>query len=387
MENKDYKKYNNTKLAIGISKAVISFVLILLFVSLSYSTVLVKYLSEYFSDQYILLLVFTAVTGIVASILFAPVNFYTEFYIEHKYKLSNQTFFKWILEDLKGLLVSLVIGIPILLFFFYSLNQFGSLWWLPFAMGMFIISVILGRIAPVLILPLFYKITPLEDKELKERIRNLAKEAGMKIENIFKFDMSKNTKKANAAFTGLGKSKRVLLGDTLLDNFSKDEIETVIAHEFGHYKKKHIVKNIIIGTVQSFATLFLIALLYENSLAWFGFNSIIQIEALPLLTLWGMIIGLIQSPLGSILSRKFEYEADEYAVTTTGKPAAFISTLNKLTDQNLADKDPHPFVEWFFYSHPSIKNRVNALRKFVDKSPALSFSEAGMQEFNIKGSE
>jgi STE24 endopeptidase len=374
MENKDYKKYNNTKLIISIAKAVISFILILLFVALGYSTELVKYLSEYFTNQYVVLLVFTAVTGIAASILFAPVNFYTEFYLEHKYKLSNQTFFKWILENLKELLVSLVIGVPILLFFFYSLNQFGSLWWLPFAIGMFLISVVLGKVAPVLILPLFYKVTPLEDEELKERIKILAKNAGLKIENIFKFDMSKNTKKANAAFTGLGKSKRVLLGDTLLDNYSKDEIETVIAHELGHYKKKHIVKNIIIGTASSFLTLFLIAYLYENSLAWFGFNSIIQIEALPLLTLWGMLIGVIQSPLSSFLSRKFEYEADEYAVTASGKPDAFVSTLNKLTEQNLADKDPHPFVEWFFYSHPSIKNRITALKKFVGQS-GLTFSE------------
>lgn len=375
MDNKDYKKYNNTKLIIGITKAVISFILVGLFVTLNYSTSLVVYLSQYFDNNYLLLLAFTAVTGTSISILFAPVNFYTEFYLEHKYKLSNQTFFKWILENLKGLLVSLVIGVPIILFFFYLLNEFGSLWWLPFAIGMFIISVVLGRIAPVLILPLFYKITPIEDEDLKARIKNLAKEAGMKIENVFKFDMSKNTKKANAAFTGLGKSKRVLLGDTLLDNYSKDEIETVIAHELGHYKKKHIIKNIIIGTVSSFLTLFLIAFLYEKSLAWFDFNSITQIEALPLLTLWGMLIGVIQSPLSNILSRKYEYEADEYAVTATEKPDAFISTLYKLTDQNLADKDPHPFIEWFFYSHPSIKNRVNAISTFVKESN-LSFSES-----------
>ncbi len=368
----DYKKYNNIKLAIGIGKGIISFILIFLFVALGYSSILVNYLSGYFSNSYLLFIAFVFITGGATSILFAPVNYYAEFYLEHKYNLSNQTFLKYIIEHLKGLLISIVIGVPILIFFFYVLNEFGSLWWLPLAIGLFIISVVLGRIAPVLILPIFYKITPIDNEDLKSRIERLAKDAGIKVQNVYKFDMSKNTKKANAAFTGLGKSKRILLGDTLLDNYSQDEIETVIAHEMGHYKKKHIIKNIIIGTVSSFLTLFLIAFLYENTIALLSFKSITEIEALPILSLWGAVIGLIQSPFGNILSRKFEYEADEYAVTATSKPGPYISTLKKLTEQNLADKDPHPFVEWFFYSHPSIKNRINALKKFVND---LSFTQ------------
>jgi STE24 endopeptidase len=200
---------------------------------------------------------------------------------------------------------------------------------------------------------------------LKKRITGIAEDAGIKVENVFKFNMSKNTKKANAAFTGLGKSKRILLGDTLLDNYSNDEIETVVAHELGHYKKKHIIKNILISTAASFGTLFVIAYLYNISLGWFGFTRIQDVAALPILSVWAMMIGLIETPLSNILSRRFEYEADEYAVTVTGKASAFISTLNKLTDQNLGDKNPHPFVEWFFYSHPSITNRENAIREYI----------------------
>ncbi len=128
----------------------------------------------------------------------------------------------------------------------------------------------------------------------------------------------------------LGKTKRIILGDTLLDNYTEDEIETVIAHELGHFKKKHIIKNITIGTVSSFLTLYLIALLYQNSLSWFGFSGITQVAALPLLALWSMLIGLIQSPIGNILSRKFEYEADEYAVDETRNPLAFKNTLDKI---------------------------------------------------------
>jgi STE24 endopeptidase len=364
----NYKKYNNTKLAIGIGRTFVTFILILLFISTGLSSELEVWLSGFSSDSYIILIMFVAVTGIVSGILFFPVNFYSQYILEHKYNLSNQTIVRWLWENIKGLLLSLVIGVPVLLMFYYTMNVYGSLWWLPFAIFLFVVSVLLARIVPVLILPLFYKLTPYDNESLKERIQKLSEDAGIRLQNIYRFDMSKNTKKANAAFTGIGKSKRILLGDTLIESYSDDEIETVIAHELGHYKKKHIIKNMIRGTLLSFLTLFLISTLYEISLSWFGFTSIVQIAALPLLVLWSMLIGLIESPIGSAISRKYEYEADEYAVDVTRKPDAFISTLNKLTEQNLADKEPHPFIEWYFYSHPSIKNRVEALKKYsMDK--------------------
>ena len=134
------------------------------------------------------------------------------------------------------------------------------------------------------------------------------------------------------------------------------------------------VKNLIFGTISSFLTFFIISLLYKNSLSWFDFDSITKVAALPLLSLWAMIIGLIQSPIGNILSRKYEYEADRYAIESTLKPESFIKTLNKLTDQNLGDREPHQFVEWFFYSHPSIKNRINAIKNFVNEKGIVEFS-------------
>jgi STE24 endopeptidase len=357
------KKYNNIKLAVAIAKGITSFILILLFVASGLSLTLQHYLEGFISNSYLLFIAFIIVTGAAAGIIFFPVNYYTEFYLEHKYNLSNQTFLKWIWENTKTLLVSGAISIPVLLIFFYSLNKFNLLWWLPFAIILFVISVILARIVPVFILPIFYKIVPVENVDLINRIRALAGGAGIKVENVYKFNLSKNTKKANAAFTGIGKSKRILLGDTLLESYSADEIETVIAHELGHYKRKHIIKNILIGTASSFLTLFLIAYLYNLSLSWFGFTTVVQIAAIPLLSLWAMIISLILNPLSNMLSRKFEYEADEYAIHSTNKKEAFIATLEKLTDQNLGDREPHPLVEWFFYSHPSIKNRVAALKR------------------------
>jgi len=362
----DSKKYNNTKLALSIFDTIAGFILIYLFVALSWSIKLEDYIRSYISLDYLVFIIFIVVIGVAGSIIFFPMNFYSGYILEHKYKLSNQNLFQYFLEKAKGLLVSAVIGIPILLLFFWVLREYGTNWWLPFAVLMFFISVVLSQIFPVFILPLFYKIKPIENESLKSRISELADNAKLKVENVYSFDMSKNTKKANAAFTGLGKTKRIILGDTLLDSYSENEIETVIAHEVGHYKHKHITKNIIIGTLSSFITLFLIAKLYELSLSWFGFESVTQISALPLLTLWSILIGLVTTPLGNILSRKFEYEADRYAIDATRKPVSFINTLEKLTEQNLGDKEPHPFVEWFFYSHPSINNRISAIKKYSE---------------------
>ena len=361
LNNTQAKKYSNTKLIIGIAEAVISFVLLLLFIIFNLSLQLEIYIRNFISNDYLSLLIFIITLSFISLIIFSPFNFYTGFYLEHKYNLSNQTFWKWILEGLKGSLVGAVIGIPLLFLFYYTLKSFGIIWWLPFGALMFIVSVILAQIVPIIILPIFYKITPIDNESLRERIVNLSKDAGLNVQNVYKFNMSKNTKKANAAFTGLGKTKRILLGDTLLDNYTEDEIETVIAHELGHHKKKHIIKNIFIGTVFSFLTFYLIAQLHKESLSWFGFSEITQIASLPLLFLWGAIIGLVQTPISNYISRKFEYEADNYAVISTNKKEAFIQTLEKLTDQNLGDREPHPLVEWFFYSHPSIKNRTNNL--------------------------
>ncbi len=372
------KKYNNVKLTISVSEAVLIFILTFLFLYLGYSKRLADYLYTFTESDYLVLILFSIITGLSVSIIFFPLNFYSSYILEHKYNLSNQTLLKYFTEGIKSTIVSGFIGLPILILFYFILKEFGDNWWLVFAVALFFISVILSQIFPIVIFPIFYKVKSIENEELKERIKTLADNAGLKVQDVYAFDMSKNTKKANAAFTGLGKTKRIILGDTLLSSHSKDEIETVIAHELGHYKKKHILKNIIIGTVNSFVLFFLISVLYKLSLFRFGFSSITEIAALPLLTLWAMLIGLIQTPIGNMLSRKFEFEADQYAVKVTNKPASFIQCLKKLTEQNLGDKEPHPFVEWFFYSHPSIRKRIEAIEKFAQKNKIIE--ETHLQE-------
>ncbi len=208
----DSKRYNNIKLAVGITESVLTFILIYIFVISGLSLSLVEYLSTFISNNYLQFLCFVAITAAAMGIIFLPFSYYSGFYLEHKYNLSNQTFLKWIWENVKGMLVSAIIGLPLLLFFFFVINKYGEWWWLPLAIGLFFFSVILARLVPIIILPIFYKVTPLENENLRSKIENLANKAGMKVQNIYSFNMSKNTKKANAAFTGLGKTKRIFAG-------------------------------------------------------------------------------------------------------------------------------------------------------------------------------
>jgi len=265
---------------------------------------------------------------------------------------------------MKGLAVGLVLGIPLLLAFYYILRNFGNNWWLVLGIFIFFFSVIIGRIAPVLIMPLFYKFKPIENESLKRRISDLCEKANVKIKGIFVFDMSKNTKKANAAFTGLGKSKRIILGDTLIEKFSEEEIEVVFAHEIGHYKKKHIYKLMTFSTIMTFAGLYITSVLYSNSLAYFKFNSIYEIAALPLMALLLSLYGLITTPISNFLSRKYEWQADTFALDTSLNREAFISSMEKLAVHNLADKTPNKIIEFLFHSHPSLSKRIEFAKSY-----------------------
>jgi STE24 endopeptidase len=186
--------------------------------------------------------------------------------------------------------------------------------------------------------------------------------------------MSKTTKKANAAFTGMGKTKRIILGDTLLETFTDDEIETVFAHELGHYKKGHIRKNILFSLVATFAGLFIMSKIYLWLLPLFGFHNPWEIGALPLLALIAAVFSFFTSPIGAGLSRKFEFEADRFALDTTKDIASYRSTMLKLSDQNLSNEEPNKLVEFWTYSHPSIKRRIESAGKYFDECLAVADS-------------
>ena len=358
------KKYSKTHQILSLTGSIIFYAVLIILVFTGLSKSILALSHSYTSNDYIALLIFLGIIGIAESIINFPLNFYSGYILEHKYDLSNQTLSKYFLEKLKGMILGLVIGIPVMFAFYYILSAFGDNWWLVLGIFMFIVSVILGRLAPTLIMPLFYKFKPIENEGIKNRILELCKKTGVKIQGIFTFDMSKNTKKANAAFTGMGKSRRIILGDTLMNNFSESEIETVFAHEVGHYTKRHILKLMTVSTIMTFLGLFITAKLYEASLGYFGFTSVSDIAALPLLFLYLSLYGLITTPITNIQSRKYEWEADTFALQTTKDKGAFISAMEKLADQNLADKSPNKIIEYLFHSHPSLEKRIQFARDF-----------------------
>ncbi len=352
------KRYSRTKLVTAIASTLLSFAFLFVLVALGITTHLESWARSLVANDYAALLIFAGAIGVLHGFLTTPIGCYSSYYLEHKYKLSNQSLKGWAWERLKGMFVSLPIALPVLLFLYFCILQYQDWWWLPVSGALVFLSVVMARLAPVLIFPLFYTFTPLESESLRQRIQDLCSHAGVPVRGIFSFNLSKNTKKANAAFTGVGKAKRIILGDTLLAGFSEEEIEAVFAHELGHYKHRHLLIGILLSTLSTVLGLFLTALLFEQSLGVFGFVSINQLAALPLLALWLSLFGLVTTPLGNMLSRYFERVADRYAVHTIGTPVPFVSALRKLAVTNLAHPDPHPLVEFFFYSHPSIAKRI-----------------------------
>ncbi len=300
------KAYNRIKLTTGIASAVLSFVVLLLLVLSGATRSLEGWVQSWVGNAYLAVLVYSFALAVVQLVVTLPLGFYSGYYVEHKYHLSNQTVGWWAWEHLKGVLVSLPLAAGVILLLYYCLNTYSALWWLPVSLGLIVLSVLLARLAPVLILPLFYKLTPLPDSPLKDRIMDLCRTSDVRIVGIFRFNLSKNTRKANAAFTGIGRAKRIIIGDTLLDGFTDEEVETVFAHELGHYTLHHLRTGILISMVSTFVGLYVTAQLYSWSVHALGFLSLTELAALPLLALWLSVFGLATSPLGNLISRLHE---------------------------------------------------------------------------------
>jgi len=289
-----------------------------------------------------------------------PLGYYSGYILPHRYDLSNQSLGEWFLDQAKGVLVGGILGLVVIEIVYFVLRVSPDLWWLWTGLILLLFNVILANLAPVLLMPLFFKFTPLEEEhsQLVARLMNLADRAGTKVRGIYKFDMSRRTKAANAAVTGLGNTRRILLGDTLIDEFSDDEIETVLAHELAHQVHRDIPIGILVESVITLGGLFLAALVLDWSVAALGFNSISDVAAMPLLGLVMGLYGLIIMPLGNAFSRRREVKADQYALEMTGNGAAYASALTRLANQNLAETDPEPWVEYLLYSHPALEKRI-----------------------------
>jgi STE24 endopeptidase len=301
-------------------------------------------------------------------LLTLPFDFWSGFILEHRYQLSNQTFRGWVWKRIKGYLVGGPLGLALLLGLYALLWWSGPWWWLWATAGWLAVTLLLGRLLPVLILPLFYKVTRLDDPPLLDRLRRLTEGTGLGVEGVYRLDLSAETKKANAALAGLGRARRVLLGDTLLQEFTPEEIEVVFAHEVGHHVHRHLLKAVAGSVLVSAAGLWLCDVILRRSAVALGYPAFDAPAALPLLLLVLTVFGLLLGPVQNALSRFFEHQADRYALERTGRPDAYRSAFRKLARMNKADPDPHPVVVWLFDDHPPIRQRLATADRFSTSS-------------------
>jgi len=318
-------------------------------------------------SDWLIIALYIAIFGGVYSLLTMPLGYYSGFVLPHRFGQSNQSLKDWIVDRIKGLAIGAPLGLLMLELLYLALRLTGELWWLYAAGGLLLFNVILSNLAPVLIMPLFNKYVPLGDehKDLEERLLNLAKRANTKVQGVFKFDMSKRTKAANAALTGIGNTRRIILGDTLINEFTPDEIETVLAHELGHHVHKDIPFLIISGTLLVTIGLFIASQALNYAVNFFSFASAADVAAFPALSLILGAYGLLTQPLENALSRWRENMADDYALSSTGKHEAFASAFTRLANQNLGEIDPEKWVVFMFYSHPPLGERIAKARKFT----------------------
>ena len=363
---KQAKEYARIRRRLWLVDTIFGALYALAWLFFGWAVALRNWLGTFTSNEWLLVALFVAVFGGIYSIITLPLNYYGGFVLPHRFGQSNQTFKDWVIDQLKGLAIGAPLSLILLELLYLALRVTGDLWWLWAAAGMLVFTVLLSNLAPILIAPIFNKYIPLGDehKELAERLLALARRANTKVRGVFKFDMSKRTKSANAALTGIGNTRRIVLGDTLINEFSTDEIETVLAHELGHHVNRDIPLLITFGALSTTLSLYLASLALNWAIDFFGFTSPADIAAFPALSLIFGAYGLITMPIGNAVSRWREKMADDYALQATGKNEAFASAFTRLANQNLGEIDPEKWVVFMFYSHPPLGERIEKARNW-----------------------
>lgn len=302
--------------------------------------------------------------GGAAFLINLPLDYYSGFVLPHRYGLSVQSLSGWIEDTVKGSGISAGLGLLAVQVVYAFLGAAGSAWWLWSGISLLAATVLLAAIQPIVLMPLFYKIRPLgeADQFTVERLTRLAAKAGVRVRGVFSFDMSRRTKAANAALAGLGRTRRILLGDTLLQNFSPDEVETVLAHELGHHVHRDIPLGILIQASFQFGAFYVAGVVMKGAVSWLGLRGIEDPAGMPVLALTLGALGLLVLPLANAYSRWRESMADEFALRLSQKPGAFASAMTRLANQNLADADPEPWVVWLLHSHPPLRERIARAR-------------------------
>jgi STE24 endopeptidase len=310
-------------------------------------------------------LVFFASLGVITNLFHIPFDLYDTFVIESRYGFNTKTFRLWLLDLLKSLALSALLSGFLLGLLLSLIIHGGKAWWFWAWVLLGMVELLIIWLYPVILAPLFNKFEPLANPELVQRIGKLMEKVGLRVKGVFQMDASKRSKHTNAYFTGLGKSKRIVVFDTLLQSHSSDEIEAVLAHEVGHWKKRHVLKQLVLVEGLSLIGFYLLAQLLHWSLMYetFGFRELFPYVGLLLVGALFNPPGYFAQPLGSFFSRRLEREADDFALELlpTGEPLA--KALKRLAADNLSNLTPHPLYAWFYYSHPPIAERISRLKK------------------------
>lgn len=313
---------------------------------------------------------FLFLAGLALSLLELPLAAYAQFKLEERFGFNTTTVKTWLMDRMKGLVLSLLLAFPVLLLVLKLIEWTGVFWWVWAAAMVALVQLLILLIAPAVILPLFNRFTPLPAGSLRDRLNALARRTDFPIQNIEVMDGSKRSRHSNAFFTGFGKFRKIALFDTLVAQLSESELEAVLAHEIGHFKKRHIHKLLAISLVGLVAAFALVAWLARQEWFYraFGFTEDPAITAAgmaPALLLFGLLAGTVTfwlSPISHLWSRRFEFEADAFARATMGGSESLIQALRKLSENNLSNLTPHPIYSGFYYSHPTLLERERALR-------------------------
>ncbi len=287
-----------------------------------------------------------------------PFTVYRTFLLDRKYGLTSEPFGAWFRDHLKALALGLGLAELAALALYQSMRIAGNAWWVAAAVLFAAAGVLLSQLAPVVLMPLFYRFRPLERESLRERLLVLSRRAGVRVLGVFEWGLGEKTTRANAALTGAGPTRRILLSDTLLQHYSDDEIEVILAHEMAHHVHHDLWTALALETV-----VVAVALLIAHGFVALAGYRLGDVAALPLLVLAAGAVSVALAPLGLAWSRHNERRADRFALKLTGRPDAFVSAMRRLSAQNLAEPDPSRPVRWFFHTHPTIDERIAAARE------------------------
>jgi STE24 endopeptidase len=313
---------------------------------------------------------FLFITGVALSIVNLPFAWYAQFNLEGRFGFNTTTVKTWVIDRVKGLSLAVLLGYPVLALVLKVIEWTGPAWWLWAAAVVITFQLILLLIAPSVIMPLFNKFTPLLEESLRERLFALAQRADFPTRSIEVMDGSKRSRHSNAFFTGFGRFRKIVFFDTLIAQLTEPELESILAHEIGHYKRHHLLKSLCFSVGGVFIGFAAVAWLAGQD--WFyrafgfqyhaGFAAVNVVPAMLLFALLAETISFWFSPIVHIWSRRFEYEADAFAGAIMGESQSLIAALRKLTEENLSNLTPHPFYSGFYYSHPTLLERERALR-------------------------